>query len=638
MSMFGDQEIKVPDECYCPITGELMTNPMMDKEGISAEGSEYKKWIRISGKSLSRTTLKESELRPNIGLKNLIEQLRPLIKKEQMKKIIDTTKLMKNDDSTNKKLNIIMCIDNSGSMMNEAIAKDIHGNTESNGSTILDLVVQSCKMFISNLEDGNIITIITYSSNATILVDTTVINETNKKSTFTILDTLRTDGITNMWKGMTKALEVSKETKVDTHETSILLFTDGVPSDTPSRGYEGALKQYFRENSDVENVPIHTFGFGYSLKSDILDSISDFSKGIYAFIPDPSMICDIFSNFIAYLLNDSTIDFSSEIEFNVMREEFVKLINTLYKEMNISTSQSYDKSVSNLQSFIDKWSSNDNSYIQALLKDARGEVLTSIKIESFNNWGKHYLLSLANAHTYCMCNNFKDPGVQIYANDRFETLRDEAEKTFATIPCNQSRKGSVERRSDGSQYWSTPSQILSPTYSNHTQGGCFHGDCTILMEDSKTTLLKDIKPGATVKTEQGYDVIEAILISKMHESTCNLVHLEGGWIGTPNHPIKIKDDWIHPKSIGPIQNTECNAVYSILLKNRHSSIYINGIESITLAHDLHGEVEEHDFYGSEVIVESMKKLSDWNSKIIEVLPTQFVRDSESGFVIGFRNI
>ena len=43
MSMFGDQEIKVPDECYCPITGELMTNPMMDKEGISAEGSEYKK-------------------------------------------------------------------------------------------------------------------------------------------------------------------------------------------------------------------------------------------------------------------------------------------------------------------------------------------------------------------------------------------------------------------------------------------------------------------------------------------------------------------------------------------------------------------------------------------------------------------
>ena len=104
--------------------------------------------------------MKESELRPNIGLKNLIEQLRPLIKKEQMKKIIDTTKLMKNDDSTNKKLNIIMCIDNSGSMMNEAIAKDIHGNTESNGSTILDLVVQSCKMFISNLEDGNIITII----------------------------------------------------------------------------------------------------------------------------------------------------------------------------------------------------------------------------------------------------------------------------------------------------------------------------------------------------------------------------------------------------------------------------------------------------------------------------------------------
>ena len=72
MSMFGDQEIKVPDECYCPITGELMTNPMMDKEGISAEKDEYEKWVRTSGKSLSRTPLNVSDLRPNIGLKNLI--------------------------------------------------------------------------------------------------------------------------------------------------------------------------------------------------------------------------------------------------------------------------------------------------------------------------------------------------------------------------------------------------------------------------------------------------------------------------------------------------------------------------------------------------------------------------------------
>ena len=634
--MFAGQKIQVPDECYCPITGDLMSNPVMDKEGISAEKDEYEKWVRTSGNSLSRTPLQVSDLRPNIGLKNLIEQLRPFIKKEQMKKIIDTTKLMEMNN-LNKKLNIIMCIDNSGSMDNEAIAKDIHGNTESIGSTILDLVVQSCKMFISNLEDGNIITIITYSNNATILVDTTIINENNKKNTFKVLDTLRTGGITNMWKGMTKAFEIANNSYVDTHETSILLFTDGIPSDTPSRGYEGALKQYFRENSDVKNVPIHTFGFGYSLKSDILDSISHFSKGIYAFIPDPSMICDIFSNFIAYLLNNSQIDFSGETEFNVMREEFVKLIYVLYKEMNINTSQSYDKSVINLQSFIDKWSINDNPYIQELLKDANGEVLTSLKIDAFNNWGKHYLLSLANAHTYCMCNNFKDPGVQIYANDRFETLRDEAEKTFATIPCNQSRKGRIEQRSDGSQVWSTPSQVLSPVYSNHTQGVCFDGDCELLLKNNETVLVKEAKPGMIVKTEQGNDVIEAILVSKMSENKCSMVQLESGWKGTPNHPIKINGIWIHPKAIGKIQLFDCNAVYSFLLKNRHSSIFINGIESITLAHDLHGEIEEHDFYGSEVVVEAMKTFDSWNkSKIIEIQSSQIRRDSKSGFVIGFK--
>lgn len=45
----------------------------------------------------------------------------------------------------------------------------------------------------------------------------------------------------------------------------------------------------------MEQLPasIHTFGFGYNLRSGLLKSIAEFGGGNYSFIPDAGMIVSI---------------------------------------------------------------------------------------------------------------------------------------------------------------------------------------------------------------------------------------------------------------------------------------------------------------------------------------------------------
>ena len=62
-----------PEEFLCPITYEVMKDPVMSNEGISFERSAIERWLRSSNRCpVSRLPLRRSDLRNNIALKNLI--------------------------------------------------------------------------------------------------------------------------------------------------------------------------------------------------------------------------------------------------------------------------------------------------------------------------------------------------------------------------------------------------------------------------------------------------------------------------------------------------------------------------------------------------------------------------------------
>lgn len=61
---------------YCMITGEIMTDPVIDPDGHSYEKSAILQWLRI--KSLSPITKKRmtpTDLRPNRALQTTIEEM-----------------------------------------------------------------------------------------------------------------------------------------------------------------------------------------------------------------------------------------------------------------------------------------------------------------------------------------------------------------------------------------------------------------------------------------------------------------------------------------------------------------------------------------------------------------------------------
>lgn len=64
------------------------------------------------------------------------------------------------------------------------------------------------------------------------------------------------------------------------------VLTDGMPNcQCPPQGYVPKMLQ-------MGPLPaaIHTFGFGYSLRSGLLKSIADVGGGSYSYIPDSSML------------------------------------------------------------------------------------------------------------------------------------------------------------------------------------------------------------------------------------------------------------------------------------------------------------------------------------------------------------
>ena len=78
--------IFVPNDFYCPITGELMKDPVTDQEGHTYERIAIMKWLSKSNTSpLTRKPLIEKDLYTNIPFKKTIDSMRDKLSEDQLK-------------------------------------------------------------------------------------------------------------------------------------------------------------------------------------------------------------------------------------------------------------------------------------------------------------------------------------------------------------------------------------------------------------------------------------------------------------------------------------------------------------------------------------------------------------------------
>ncbi len=328
------EKVFVPDDFYCPITGELMKNPVSDKEGNTYENRAILRWLSTNNTSpLTRSPLSQTDLVVNHSMRKSIEsiknklsedqlKIRSKVIKEEMKSYNDTLQQIQLQTFVDKDnlmvriqtpdvihrapIDLVLCIDISGSMGSEAVLKGDDGNNVHNGISILSLTVSAAKTILHSLNENDNLSIVTFTDTAKCIVNNMCCSKESKKLIEQQLDLLRPMNTTNLWSGIHTSLNIIKKHSPPERVSGIFVLTDGVPNIEPPRGHEYMLDTYLKQN-DMKCM-INCYGFGYSLDSELLDNISVISGGDgYSFIPDASLLGNVFihgiTNFLISIQN-----------------------------------------------------------------------------------------------------------------------------------------------------------------------------------------------------------------------------------------------------------------------------------------------------------------------------------------------
>lgn len=151
----------------------------------------------------------------------------------------------------------------------------------------------------------------TFSSGSRVLQPLVPITAANKEKAEATIEKMRVEACTNLWHGLKDGIKLFKNGSDTGRVPAVMVLTDGVPNYMyPPQGYVPALKA-------LGNIvpSIHTFGFGYTLRSGLLKSIAEFGRGNYSFIPDAGIIGTVFVHAIANLQSTFVINASIQLTY-----------------------------------------------------------------------------------------------------------------------------------------------------------------------------------------------------------------------------------------------------------------------------------------------------------------------------------
>jgi len=206
-------------------------------------------------------------------------------------------------------VDICCVVDISGSM-GEVATYEQDGVVKDDGLTILDIVKHAVKTVVHTLKDEDRFALVAFDENVDRVLALTVMTEAGREQAVAAVNSLEPRGRTNIWGGVLEGMEALRE---PAHKAgagrlkTLLLLTDGLPNISPPRGHVAELKDYKEKHPDF-GFQISTFGFGYSLDSELLLGLAVEGNGTYAFIPDAVIVGTVFVNAVANALSTMTQD------------------------------------------------------------------------------------------------------------------------------------------------------------------------------------------------------------------------------------------------------------------------------------------------------------------------------------------
>jgi len=331
----------IPNEFLCPITLEIMREPMVFPDGHTYEKEAIKMALEKTHRSpLTKVPMEFSEGVINYSLKSLIEayvkdhninlndiddKIKNLEIKEEEAISVKFKELQARFISGDKSSNLckdsihvtmkpekiktsppvcLICVVDISGSMNVNCAENVE-NLESIYISRLELIKHSIKTIISTLRKEDMISVITFSTSATLQVKPTLlIDQATKDSVISELNSMDADGATNMWAGIKLALDTSSSIKFKNYQKSIMVFTDGDSNTNPPKGVYQTLKETLKVCDD--KFTISTFSYGNDVGPELLIDIANLGNGVYGYCPDGTMVGTIFINYMANLLSTIT--------------------------------------------------------------------------------------------------------------------------------------------------------------------------------------------------------------------------------------------------------------------------------------------------------------------------------------------
>ena len=340
----------IRDSITCPITGDVMTDPVQGNDGHTYERSAIVEWLSRNPISpQTRQPMTESDLKVNASIRFLCDKYhsgdfgsidiinRPNVKVSTDKITLDHSICKNSEHKTMMVFNVnpdnfpkdlenghlpqdvVLVIDRSGSMNSAVEAKDANGKSLENGMSVQDIVNHAAKTVSKTLSSNSRLAVIIFDNLIEILIPLTVMNEMNKSSSLTKIGGIKPRGQTNIWGGYTTALNVLDERDDKSRNSAVLLFTDGSPNVSPARGEVETLKR-LRQKTNF-TAPLYTFGFGYSLQRDLLYDMAKYANGANGHIPDGGMIATVFCNFTATILSTVVLNLQLHVKSNKPGED-----------------------------------------------------------------------------------------------------------------------------------------------------------------------------------------------------------------------------------------------------------------------------------------------------------------------------
>jgi Mg-chelatase subunit ChlD len=312
----------VPSEFLCPITYEVMMDPVTLSDGHTYERTAIEQWLQTHNTSpLSNRPAYTTDLKPNYALRSAIERFLAAnptavgVSGSQQAPVDRTFRAR-----TDGQHLFVECLEQEPLEVVTILVNDVSGSMGSPSSnpgaaaaegalfSRLDLVKHANRTVASmHAAQGASLSIITFSDTAATVLPVKKMDVAGLADAERAVAGMRLEGSTNMWAGLQEALkQAAGVSKAKPNAfINIIFLTDGEPTADylPRVGLVEALRRRL-----TAKVTLNCFGFGYALDAKLLQELCSLGGGIYGYLPDCSMVGSVSINAAAAALSTVATD------------------------------------------------------------------------------------------------------------------------------------------------------------------------------------------------------------------------------------------------------------------------------------------------------------------------------------------